>query len=642
MKLKLKNIFRNHVQLVSRVACLAIIGLGQMPAAADTLLQYDFNDTVTWPLTATKPGQAGVIAGKFGTVDTANSKDASGGLLLIMDRGASTGWVSRVQSGALAVQTTETNLGKLTLSFSLKASRALPIKVLVESFNEKQERTGGLETRIYPAAADFYQRYALDLSTMKAAGEGVFNPTAPFVGFTIATGTAEGWPAATHHELRLDNVHYATAAYYVSPQGSDANDGRTEQTAFASPQKAMDAAQPGDIILLMNGSYTRAEGKPERTPVANFLRPGTPAGWITLKNYPGHQPVLSAHGQQAVSIVQVKGQPTLAYLEVRGLHVRGNGDTASEKYPDELGKFTPNTDIQGIVVNGRVTPHPGARTENEIVHNIRLADNLVEFCTADGIYVEYCDWLFVERNTIQNNCWTTPGYAPAGFAVMGYANFDAQDNIYKMLVAGNRVSGNKLTVMNQPWGQPKKTSFYNGNGMLFDANAEKPPAVYLGRTLVQNNLVFNNGGGGIQIWGNHRMDLVNNTVHLNGTVVPWGQFGFERCQDVRLVNNIIVAQPNGPLDTWFLNRMDQGTDRILRVQNLYWGGAAPCIEGINDLKSDPLFVRPSADPTTANFHLQTASPALNAGRWEPFSPIIDLDGRLRPLNGPPSLGAFEN
>ena len=39
-------------------------------------------------------------------------------------------------------------------------------------------------------------------------------------------------------------------------------------------------------------------------------------------------------------------QPTLAYLEVRGLHVRGNGDTAREKYPDELGKFTPNTDIQ--------------------------------------------------------------------------------------------------------------------------------------------------------------------------------------------------------------------------------------------------------------------------------------------------------
>jgi hypothetical protein len=92
------------------------------------LLQFDFNDAVTWPVTSQKPGQAGVIAGKFGTVDTANSKDASGGLLLIMDRGASTGWVSRVQSGALAVQNTETNLGKLTLSFSLSASRALPSK----------------------------------------------------------------------------------------------------------------------------------------------------------------------------------------------------------------------------------------------------------------------------------------------------------------------------------------------------------------------------------------------------------------------------------------------------------------------------------------------------------------------------------
>jgi len=37
-----------------------------------------------------------------------------------------------------------------------------------------------------------------------------------------------------------------------------------------------------------------------------------------------------------------------------------------------------------------------------------------------------------------------------------------------------------------------------------------------GRTLIQNNLVFNNGGGGVQMWGSHRLDVINNTLYFNG------------------------------------------------------------------------------------------------------------------------------
>jgi parallel beta-helix repeat protein len=378
--------------------------------------------------------------------------------------------------------------------------------------------------------------------------------------------------------------------------------------------------------------------------VAKFVRPGTPAGWITLKNYPGHAPVLSAHGQQAINIKQVKGSPTLAYLEVRGLHIRGNGDTVREQFPDEVGKSTPNTDVMGIHINGRTTPYPGERTPGEMVHNIRLADNLVEFCTADGIYVQYCDWLFVENNTVRNNCWFTTGYAPAGFAVMGYANFDGVDDGFKMLIAGNQVYGNRLTVPNQPGGQAKKTSYFNGNGILLDANAEKPPAVYLGRTLVQNNLVFNNGGGGIQMWGSHRLDIVNNTLYHNGATpeLKWGQFGVDMCRDVRIVNNVVVAQADRPLDSWFVGQKDRKTAYILRMNNLFWGGAKPNIEGINDLVADPLFVNASTNASMADFRLQPGSPALRAGRWEMFSPVIDLDGKLRPVNTSADLGAFQH
>jgi hypothetical protein len=659
------KISRSRSTFVAGIFSVIGMAQAQLSASVGTLLHYDFSDAAGWLLTQEKPGQPGVAHGKFGTVDVSGSAEASGGLVLVMDRGPQPGWTygkggyvgpsdtagkaplaqltwsGQLGSGPLAVKNTERELGKLTLSFSLSSSRALPIKVIVESFDAQRVRTGGLETSVYPAAADFYQRYALDLSALKPAGAGRFIPTAPFVGFTFQVGTAEGWPAAAHHEVRLDNVHYAKGAYYVSGTGSDAHDGLTEQTAFATPQKAIEAAQPGDVILVMNGVYSRAAGAPEKTPVAKFVRPGTPAGWITLKNYPGHEPVLSSHGQSAIEITQTrKGSPEeaqkLAYLEIRGLRVRGNGDTARERYPAELGKFGPNTDSQGIVINGRITPFNRPRTPGEIVHHLRLADNVVEFCTSDGIYIEYCDWLFVENNRVDNNCWTTTGYAPSGFALMGYANFDAQDNVYKILIVGNRAGGNRLTQKNHFWGAPEKTKFYNGNGFLLDANADKP-VTYLGRTLLQNNLAISNGAGGIQMWGSHRLDLVNNTVAYNGTVIPWGQVAFEYCRDVRFINNIVVAPPDRPLDTWFLGRADERTAGIVRINNLYWGGAHPNVPGIADLVADPLFVNPGG----ADFRLQPASPARQPGRWETFTPITDLDGKRRPTRAPPALGAYQ-
>jgi parallel beta-helix repeat protein len=629
------------------LAAAAVIHSSALAGSSGTLLQFDFNNAVTWPVTSEKTGQPGVLAGKFGTIDIPDSAEPSGGLLLIVDKGAREGWSSSLKSGPLAVKNSEANLGKLTLAFSLSATRALPIRVVIESYNSSQERTGGLLTTIHPAAADFHQRFALDLSTMKSHGDGAFDPSAPFVGFTFELSSDIGWPAATRHELRLDNIHYAKPSWYVKQQGNDSNDGRTEETAFANPQQAVESAGAGDIIVVMDGTYPHAEGRPKRTPVAKFLRPGAPGGWITLKNYPGHKPILSSHGQEAVNISWTqKGTPEegqkLSYIEVRGLHVRGNGDTAKRDYPDEIATWSANTNSQGIVVNGRSTPHPGERTPDEIVHHIRLADNLVELCTADGVYVEYADWLYVENNRIINNCWTTHGYAPAGMAVMGYANFDTSDNVPKMLVSGNQVSGNRLEVMNQPYGKKPKNAFFNGNGMLFDANAEKPATgSYLGRTLVMNNLVYNNGAAGIQLWANHRMDIVNNTVYQNGTVLRWGQIGFERSRDVRLFNNIIVGREDTPLDSWF-ERMDTATSGIIRSNNLYLSGSLPNVPGINDLVADPQFVNPSSDPAVADFRLKPASPALKAGRWELFSPVIDLDGNLRPTNSAPDIGAFQH
>jgi hypothetical protein len=626
----------------ARLLSAAVFLAGVAPAPADVLTATDFNASGAWPQAAAigsnKDVAAELARGPVGTIDTRGGNTPSGGLrLTVAPSPAGEPGTASLVSGPLPVRNAEADPAKLTLAFTLAASVQQPVTVRLESLDARGEPTGALETTVYPAAADFDQRFALDLAAFKPAG-GAFHPTDPAVrvGFAVArNSTAGGWPTRAALDLRIDNVSYANPSYYVRPGGSDAGDGRTEATAFATPQKAIDAAKPGDIVLLMDGTY-----EPAGAPVARFVRPGTPAGWITLKNHPGHKPVLSAAGQHAVRVTKPAdpADGPLGYIELRGLTVRGNGDTVRDKFPAEIGKSTPNTDTQGVHVNGKDGPAG-------MVHNVRLADCVVEYCTADGVYLDYADRIAVEGCTVRNNCWTGIAFAPAGLSVMHYANFDAADNVPKFLIAGNRVTGNKLTVPNSPWNKTPKTRFYNGNGILLDANAEKPlPDAYAGRTLVQNNVVWDNGGGGVQTWGNHRMDIVNNTLYLNGTQPErWGQIGLDMTRDVRVANNVVVAQPDGTLDTWRTGRPDRPAKidaapyRIDRANNLFSGGAKPPVPGANAVVADPLFV----DASAGDFRLKPGSPAVRAGVWAAFVPAADAAGNPRPAGGPPDLGAFQ-
>ena len=582
-----------------------------------TLFQTDFETGSGW--SPTKPTAVG-------TVDIAGSTTPSKGLSSS----------SMLSSGPLALGNRETNPGKLTLAFLLSASAARPVTVRVESFDKQRKRTGAIETTIFPAAPDFYERYALDLSGFKAVGAGKFAPTAPFLEFSMRIDRAR-WKDVPKPEIRLDNVQFARPAFYVSENGSDDNDGRTERTAFASPQKAVDMAGPGDIIDVMNGTY---KPQSEQGGVALFGRGGLPAAWIVLKNYPGQAPVFSAvNTWNAVRIGRAKAGtadgvndlPTLCYLEVRGLHVRGVGDTVRQTHPETIGKPSAMSNSNGMSTDGsweRVKPH-----------HIRFADNVVEFCAGGGLSAIQSDWVTVENNTVRNNCWTMI-YGGSGISFLDSSNFDGASNVYKSLVSGNIASGNETFV---PWAQVKKIS--DGNGIIIDTN-NSPNAdpiknhVYLGRTLVCNNLSFNNGGSGIHCFKSHQVDIINNTAYLNGASpeLKWGQIFLQRTDDARVVNNILWARDGQPVNSVGLNPDDKENTRVVRAHNIYFGGIGP-IMGEGDIIADPMFVNPSTDATLADFRLQPGSPALGFGRVEAFSPFTDLNGKAR--GATPGAGAYE-
>jgi hypothetical protein len=633
------------ILLVSLLAgCASMPVANSTPVSAPARLSYDFNAANPWPTFSTIASDSNIFAQSslqpVGTIDMAGTSNASGGLLLAVDSSkANKVWNAALDSGPLAVATGETDLGKLTLGFMLSASSAQPVSVRIESIDKKGRRSGGLAGAVYPAAPDFYQRYSLDVSTLKRFGKGKFNPADPFIRLTFGIGrTADGrgWPASADNQLRLDNVSYSGPAFYVSPDGNDSNNGRTEKTAFATPQAALDVAQPGDIILLKAGTYNGG-----LKPTASFTRAGTPAAWIVLKNYPGQKPLLTGNAWNIVGLSfgskgNLDREHELAYLEIRGLHVRGESDLVPKKFPETIGKSDPRSNGNGISVDGRYMTH--------VPHHIRIADNLVEYCPGGGIGSIEGDRITFENNISRDNCWHTI-YATSGFSVMGTANFDTADNVYKDLLRYNISHRNETK---QKWAAIKK--FSDGNGIILDVNQSTDTHTsgsYIGRTLVINNLSYDNGGSGIHTVRANRVDIINNTAYLNSAspALQYSEIFTYGSTDVRIINNILVA-PIANLASgakpYPVNRLGGKNTNVVFLHNLYFGGNIPPTLGEGDQIGDPKFVNPSRDESVADFRLKLGSPAIDAGTTDaPALPLLDLDGRFRPQGETYDLGAYE-
>lgn len=628
----MNNITKQAVVFACTFACAR-------SAMAGTLLSFEFNGDNPWKSAATDvmpstpmPIEPFIEAKAAGTVDVAGTADASGAQVMSAEVGAAKGdWEATFTSGLLPVKNGESNLNKLTLAFDLSVSTVRPVIVRVASFNAQKKLTGKLQTTVYPAAPDFFHRSVVDLGTMRAAN-GKFNSTDPFVQIELAIA-GPTWPAEATHELRVDNVHYASPAFYVSPGGDDKSDGRTEKTALATPQTAVDQAKPGDIILLMDGTYIRPKTNSIQNGVIQFEGTGTPAAWITLKNYPGHKPKLFV--DDAWHAIRIGGpvrdpsvpEKAVAYFEVRGLHVRGNADKVKQDHADAIGKPMATSNSNGMIVD------TGKRTF--VPHHIRMADNLVELCPGAGVATMGGDWITIENNRIYDNCWYMI-YAGSGISLLETKNFDTAENVYKCLIRNNVVNGNRCYM---PWSKIGK--FSDGNGIIVDCN-KTPEHTYFGRTLIQNNLSVNNGGSGIHCFKTHRIDIVNNTSYLSAATPQnaWGQIFVQRSDDVRVINNVMVARPGQPVNTVDKSKTDRGNTNVVRANNVYIGGGFPPIMGSQDVIADPMFVKPSTN-RDADFNLRSGSPAIGKGRWDPWVPLTDIDGRPRPLDRTPDSGAYQ-
>ena len=338
--------------------------------------------------------------------------------------------------------------------------------------------------------------------------------------------------AVTTPAAGVTNVFYVDAA-----TGNDWNAG-TEARPWQTLQKAHDAMTPGQTVLVRRGTYTNQWNYT----VLQIYRSGAPGAPVTYRNYPGERPLIKTikgvnhHGIEARDA---------SWLVIDGFEIEGHVKQVSyaeAKEQNDLAlaysKMNPQryigatVDSNGISVIGRVA---GSKP-----HHIQIRNNYVHDVPGGGISVIEGDYVTVEHNRTTNTSSYSP-YGTSGISYLTPYNFDTNTSTYRLMVMNNVVTeaSNLFPCNCYNFIQPT-----DGNGIILDTFDQH---TYTGRSLVANNIVYNNGGRGIHAFHSSFIDVFGNTLYRNSTIAITGEgeISMQNVHSARIFNNILVASP-GP------------------------------------------------------------------------------------------------
>lgn len=284
--------------------------------------------------------------------------------------------------------------------------------------------------------------------------------------------------------------------YFVSPYGNDANDGRSEQSAMLTIQRALDMLMPGDGIVLADGEYLQ-----------DFVtaRSGAEGNLIIIKG--SENAVVKGSGKKG-RIAEVRhSHVALTGFTIDGL---GGGD-GSEKghYRDKLiyveGSYE-NRGVTGLKVVGMHLKNAGGEClrmkyfsrKNEVAHTKIKGCGVYDFKFQDGgkngegVYIGTAPEQVAEGHNAtmdtdaSDNNWVHDNVIDTG----GNECVDIKEGS-----SGNKVERNTCT------GQLDEDSAgmdSRGNGNIF-----------------RHNDVFGNVGAGIRLGGDNHDDGIENTIVNN-------------------------------------------------------------------------------------------------------------------------------
>ncbi len=426
---------------------------------------------------------------------------------------------------------------------------------------------------------------------------------------------------------------FASNYYVNSDMGNDSFSGKSPSAAKKTLSWfswSTTFLKPGDTIFVMNGTYTGGNS----FAILALRASGTREKPIVITNFQDHQPLLKMNEYKWAGIHIADGAHDIV---INGLTIQGYSQNLTLedalKQPgscqDPGGKVDPKFNGSGISLEGR--------NNGQHVHHISVTNCEIFECAGAGIASMEADYIRYENNHIYNNCWYTI-YGNSGISNLSSWNYDNHESgEYSMVIRNNIVHGNQLFV---PWVGPCK--IYDGNGIIVDSQNNKGLSIasYTGKTLIENNVVYNNGGRGIHVYESANVDIINNTSYFNGKSpeISDGEITVQNASNIRIFNNIKYAR-TGERANWKY----QSPTNITYGNNLIYNASGTNISFKDEsdiVGKNPEFI--NSNLASPDLRLQETSPARNAGKNETgFFSESDINGISRFLGGTPDIGAYE-
>lgn len=412
--------------------------------------------------------------------------------------------------------------------------------------------------------------------------------------------------------------------WYISPDGDDNAGGTSVSDAVKTFDKVVTLIGPGDQVRILPGTYE----SPSWNDIITLEKKhsGTPGNYISFVAHdPEDRPVLHAGGKGVWNAINCDA----SYIAFDGLEVCGDNATIKlqDAYDAALNYYNTGKADWGAVAQYNTNGISVGGTSSSAKPNHVIVRNcLVHDMPGAGLSAIRADYITFEYNRIYNCAWFMM-YGGSGISFLTPSSVDSYTG-YKMIVRGNIVSNCHTDV---PWVRVGSAFDYSdGNGIIIDINDG-----YNGRTLVENNVSFNNGGSGIHGYRANHVDIVGNTAYWNGWKYSgnYGEIWAHQGSDVRIYNNISYGRPTSQN-----GRCNLGNNAVY-TNNVYYQGQVK-ISGTADLVADPLFVNLSRDNFEADFHLTEGSPAIGHGTTDmPYLPERDIEGKSR--KGRFDCGAYQ-
>ncbi|MFT3974672.1 MAG: right-handed parallel beta-helix repeat-containing protein [Amaricoccus sp.] len=278
--------------------------------------------------------------------------------------------------------------------------------------------------------------------------------------------------------------------YYVATSGSNSGNG-SSSSPWKTISKAMQAnLKPGDEVIVRAGTYHES---------VRISKSGNAGDYITIKS-------------------EKPGAAKIVATDSYGVHIQGD-------YVKLDGFDVSNAKAAGITAN--------------LVHHVEITDNNVHDNQRHGISVNRSEFVTIEGNVTHDNA--SAGFY-SGISVFHPENVtgDHSSKGFRIIVRGN-ISYDNVT---------KTGPHSDGNGIILDDfRGTKNGTPYLYASLVENNLVYSNGGKGIQIAWTDYVTVRNNTAWQNNVdskkTGTWhGELSNMNSSHNTWVNNIAVTDPD--------------------------------------------------------------------------------------------------